>query len=187
MSLPAYLWHPIFVHFSIALLTVATGFYLLAGIFRKAASRGHWISIAEWTLWLGLGFTACTLLFGWIAFNTVSHDSDAVHELMEQHALLALITSGGFALVTLWSFRHRKESSYPCWPFIGLMLVCCGLLATTGWRGGDLVYHHALAVDLPPRPVSGAPASGAEQPAAIDKGVPPSPAHHHHHGKDHAH
>jgi uncharacterized membrane protein len=185
MSFPDYLWHPIFVHFSVALLTVATGFYLLASIFRKAALRGQWIAVAEWNLWVGFGLTACTLLFGWIAFNTVSHDSDAVHELMEAHALLALITFGGFAVLTLWSVRHRRSGGYPSWPFIGLLLICFGLLAATGWRGGDLVYRHGLAVDLPPAPAAHPSPSAAEQPAPSDKDA--SPAHHHHHGKDHAH
>src|SRR5712664_896061 len=137
MSFPDYLWHPIFVHFSIALLSVATGFYLLAWIFRKAALRRQWISVAEWNLWIGFGFTVCTLLFGWIAFNTVSHDSDAVHELMEAHALLALITFGGFAVLTLWSVWRHKTESYPSWLFIGLILICFGLLTATGWRGGE--------------------------------------------------
>jgi uncharacterized membrane protein len=185
MTFPVYLWHPIFVHFSIALLTVATGFYLLTRLFRKAALRGQWISVAEWTLWVGFVFTACTVLFGWIAFNTVSHDSDAVHELMEGHAQLGLITFGGFAVLTLWSARHRKSGSYPSWQFIGLMLICFGLLATTGWRGGDLVYRHGLAVDLPPAPAANSSPSEVEQPAPPDESA--SPTHHHHHGKDHDH
>ena len=184
MSLPAYLWHPVFVHFSIALLTIATGLYLLAGVFRKAALRGQWIVVAEWNLWMGFGFMAFTLLFGWIAFNTVSHDSDAVHELMEAHALLALITFGGFAVSTLWSVRHRRSGSYPSRPFIGLMLICFGLLAATGWRGGDLVYRHGLAVDSPPLPAAHSSAE-SEPPAPPDKNA--SPTHHHHHGKDHVH
>lgn len=47
MSIPAYLWHPVFVHFSVALLTVATLFYLLAALFPSAAMRMSWIHFAE--------------------------------------------------------------------------------------------------------------------------------------------
>ena len=183
MSFPGYLWHPVFVHFSIALMTVATGFYLLARIFRNAALRGQWITVAEWNLWVGSGLTAGTLLFGWIAFNTVSHDSDAVHELMEAHALLALITSGGFAVLAVWSVWHRKTGSYPSWPFVGLLLICFGFLAATGWRGGDLVYRHGLAVNAPHESDAGSAQSGTQQRAPPDKAA--TPGHHHHDGKHH--
>jgi len=184
MTFPDYLWHPVFVHFSIALLTVATGFYLLASIFRNAPLRRQWITVAEWNLWTGFGFAVATLLLGWLAFNTVSHDSDAVHELMEAHALLALITGAGFAILTAWSVWHRKSGTYPSWLFVGLMLICFGLLTVTGWRGGDLVYRHGLAVESPPRPADHSSPSGAEPPAPPDKSA--LPPHHHHHDKDHA-
>ena len=185
MSFPHYLWHPIFVHFSIALLTVATGFYLLASIFRKATLRKQWITVAEWTLWMGFGFAVLTLLFGWLAFNTVSHDSDAVHDLMETHAILALITSGGFGALTLWSARHRKDGSYPSWLFAGLMTISFVFLMATGWRGGDLVYGHGLAVNLPAAPSAVSPQPSAGQSEEQNEGA--APHQHHHHDKDHHH
>jgi uncharacterized membrane protein len=185
MSFPDYLWHPIFVHFSIALLTVATGFYLLAWIFGRAAFRRQWLTVAEWNLWVGFGFVVFTLLFGWLAFNTVSHDSDAVHELMETHALLALITSGGFGMLTLWSIWHRKTKVYPSRLFVGLMSVCLGFLTVTGWRGGDLVYRHGLAVSSPPQPDIPAPQPSAAQPAGHEEKA--GQGHRHHHDKPHTH
>ncbi|GEM_PF-727791 len=150
MNMPDYLWHPIFVHFSVALLTVATVFYVLASIFPKAGSRQQWITVAEWNLWVGFGLAVLTLLFGWLAFNTVSHD-DASHEAMKVHAVLALITGGSFGVLTLWSIWHRKSAPYPSWTFIGLMLASFGFLVTTGLRGGELVYQHGLAVTSLPK------------------------------------
>ena len=185
MFFPDYLWHPIFVHFSIALLTVATGFYLLAWIFARAALRGQWLTVAEWNLWVGFGFVVFTLLFGWLAFNTVSHDSDAVHELMETHALLALITSSGFGVLTLWSIWHRKSKGYPSWLFVGLMSVCLGFLTVTGWRGGDLVYRHGLAVSSPPKADNPLPQPSAKQPAELEEKT--GQGHRHRHQDDKAH
>ena len=81
MPIPAYLWHPISVHFSVALLSMATLFYLLPVLFPGATKRNHWIIVAEWALRIGAGLTALTLLFGWLAFNTVNHD-DTSHQAM---------------------------------------------------------------------------------------------------------
>ena len=127
------------------------------------------------------------MLFGWLAFNTVSHDSDTVHDLMETHAILALVTSAGFGALALWSIRHRRNRSYPSWLYAGLMLVCLGFLAATGWRGGDLVYGHGLAVNLPATPSETSPQSSSSmQPTTQEEKAKPHP-HHHHHDADHQH
>jgi uncharacterized membrane protein len=165
-----YLWHPIFVHFSIALLSVATGFYVLSAILPRAAARQTWITIAEWNLWVGLGLSVATLAAGWLAFNTVSHD-DASHPIMENHALLAFISVGLFTLLALWSWWQRKTTRYPSVWLAGLAIIGFGFLAATGWRGGELVYGHGLAVNLPP--------------AAVNNSVPavPPPDNDHDHAK----
>ncbi len=182
MNFPDYLWHPIFVHFSIALLTMATAFYALATLFPKARLRAQWITIAEWNLWVGLCLAALTVLFGWLAFNTVNHD-DASHEAMEVHATLALITAGGFAVLALWSLWHRKTKSYPSWVFTGLLVICFWFLVATGLRGGELVYQHGLAVSSLPHPDKTAPMSSANQPSPDE-----AAGHDHHHDhKNHTH
>jgi len=144
-----YLWHPIFVHFSVALLTVASVLFLLAAILRRTTLRPQWIIVANWNLWIGFALAVLTALFGWLAFNTVAHD-DTTHEAMQHHAQLALSTVGGFGILTLWSMWHRTSRTYPSWGFVGLAIVCCGLLAATGLRGGELVYHYGVAVRPPP-------------------------------------
>src|SRR5712692_3908723 len=64
-----YFWHPIFVHFSVALLSAATGFYVLATLFKKNRFRPQWLTVAHWNFGLGLAMTVLTLLFGWLDFN----------------------------------------------------------------------------------------------------------------------
>src|SRR3954470_24387702 len=70
-----YLWHPIFVHFSVALLSAATGFYVLATLFKKNRFQPQWLAVAHWNFGVGLGMTVLTLLFGWLAFNSVDHNA----------------------------------------------------------------------------------------------------------------
>src|SRR6266566_2595292 len=150
MTFPAYLWHPILVHFSIALLTMASAFYALTALWPRARLRPQWLTVAEWSLWVGFGLAVLTLLAGLLAFNTVEHN-DAAHPAMQLHAVLALATGAGFGLLALWSRWQRKTKTYPSWPFLALLLLSFGLLVATGLRGGELVYHYGLAVNVPAR------------------------------------
>ena len=184
MPIPAYLWHPIFVHFSVALLTVATVLYVLGALFPRAARRDRWITVAEWTLWIGAGLTVLTLLFGWLAFNTVNHN-DASHEAMLVHANWAVVTATGFGLLAVWSIWQRRTRMYPSRPFSVALLVFFGCLVATGLRGGELVFRYGLAVSSLPTP--------EQEPAPPPLVAPPmqenkSSEHVHHHSpKAHDH
>jgi uncharacterized membrane protein len=183
MTFPVYLWHPVFVHFSVALLTMATVFYFLATLLPRARLRKQWITVAEWNLWIGFALAVPTLLFGWLAFNTVEHD-DASHAAMQTHATLAFATGGGFALLVLWSVWHRQSKAYPSRLFTGLLVVCFGFLAATGWRGGELVYRYGLAVNALQKPEAGSAPPSAEQPSTTkDK----TSGHDHHDDHQHDH
>jgi uncharacterized membrane protein len=146
-----YLWHPVFVHFSVALLCVAALFYVLAVIVRSKPVAQQWVVVAQWNLWLGVVLTGLTVLFGWLAFNSVRHD-DGAHELMLAHRNWALATTVIFAVLALWSFWDRKERRYLSWVFAALMILAAGALLATALRGGDLVYGHGLAVSALPKP-----------------------------------
>jgi uncharacterized membrane protein len=140
-----YLWHPVFVHFSVALLSAATGFYVLATLFKKHRFQPQWLTVAHWNFGVGLGVTLLTLVFGWLAFTTVNHNAMA-HEVMIVHRNLAQVTASGFGLLGLVALWYRASPDYPSWWFTGLLIVCFGLLMVTGLRGGELVYRYGVAV-----------------------------------------
>jgi uncharacterized membrane protein len=170
-----YLWHPVFVHFSVALLCVAALFYVLAIIVRSKPIAQQWVTVAQWNLWLGIALTGLTVLFGWLAFNSVRHD-DAAHQLMLVHRNWALATTVIFAVLALWSFWDRKDRRYLSWVFAALMILAsCSLLATA-LRGGELVYGHGLAVSALPQPDeerSGTPVPAPQgNQAAPNEGTP---------------
>jgi uncharacterized membrane protein len=187
MPIPAYLWHPIVVHFSVALLTVATLFYLLAALFPRAANRTRWIDFAQWNLWGGSGLSVLTVLLGWLAYNTVSHD-DASHEAMAIHATLALVTLAAFGLLTVWSLWKFRRSAIPSRTFTVFVLAAFGFLVATGLRGGELVFHYGLAVSSLPKldgdAVQRSEPAIPEGPTTSERERPPAPHNHHHkHGR----
>ena len=146
-----YLWHPIFVHFTLALLCASALLFFAA----RATSGPEWhrrfIAGAELNLWGGTALTFLTVTFGWLAFDTVPHD-DAAHPVMDLHRTLALATFGWFVAIALLSAWARRRARYPSIPFlIALSIGVAGLIGT-GMRGGELVYEHGVAVAGSARP-----------------------------------
>lgn len=138
-------WHPIFVHFTVALLTVGAmlkvGSYLAGG----ESLREQWRLVARWNLWIGAGFVVLTVLSGVFAYNTVAHDTPS-HAAMTDHRNWALITAVVFLVITGWLVLLVRADKARNGLFIALLLVAMGLLAVTAWKGGELVYRHGLGV-----------------------------------------
>ena len=44
-------WHPIFVHFTVALLTMSVFFYGLSFVAPGNRFYEQWVSVARWNLW----------------------------------------------------------------------------------------------------------------------------------------
>lgn len=138
-------WHPMFVHFTVGLLTTATLLYVVAGFLKNKDTQKTAKTVALWMLWAGAGFTIFTVLTGILAFNSVAHD-DPSHLAMKDHRLWALSTAAFFIGLGLWSFlKVRKGKALPGF-FAAIMIVGVGLLSVTGLKGADLVYRYGLGV-----------------------------------------
>ncbi len=138
-------WHPVVVHFTIALLSVSVGFYALAIIFKNNSRHEHWLMFANWSLWLGTGFALLTATAGWFAYNSVAHDTPS-HAAMTTHRDWALVTLAVFVLLAIWSFLLQRKGMKPAVLFLLVSFAGAGLLATTGWLGGEAVYRYGLGV-----------------------------------------
>ena len=76
-------WHPIFVHFTVALLSMAVGLVVVMP-FIKLPLKEQWQIVAHWALWFGTGFAIINGLTGLYAYNTVIHDATS-HLAMTDH------------------------------------------------------------------------------------------------------
>lgn len=143
-------WHPIFVHFTVALFTTSVLFYWLSYLFSFSEQIPKKIfiefnAVAHWCLWLTAIITIGTIIAGFYAFNTVRHDS-ASHLAMTLHRNWALSTAIAILLVTIWSFwLYLKEKAITLLFLIAVLIVQC-LLIITAWHGGELVYRYGLGV-----------------------------------------
>ena len=161
-------YHPIFVHFTVAMLIVAAAIHLLSHFMPNSELRNQLTVVARWNLWIGVVFTLITVAAGWYAYNTVSHDAPS-HIAMAEHRNWAMATLALFLGVAGWEYSLYRHGKNKGWLFTGLLAIAAALLLSTAWHGGELVYRYGLGV--------------MALPAAEGQGHD----HHHEHGDDHDH
>ena len=138
-------WHPIFVHFTVALLSLAVCFYIIHPFFKEGIIKQHFYILSRWNLWLGTGFSLITGVAGWFAYNSVLHDATS-HAAMTEHRNWALVTIGLFTLLTAWSFRTEIKKLKTGNAFLFSLLIAGVFLFSTAWHGAESVYRYGLGV-----------------------------------------
>lgn len=143
-------FHPIFVHFTVALFTTSFLLFLAGSYLRSHQWSETMLKAAHVNLWIGAIFTIFTLLAGWDAYNTVTHDGPS-HAAMTDHRNWALITAAAWAILAFWSLKYHRKIARVSVPFLAVVCIAWGLLMTTGYKGGEIVYRHGLGVMSMPK------------------------------------
>ncbi len=143
-------WHPVFVHFTVALWSLAALFYLsmplIMPLIKSPSLHAQWVILARWNLWLGTAFGVVTAIFGFLAFDSVVHDTPS-HVAMVEHRNWAVSTLTLFLILTGWSvWRYRRKVTSNPATFLVAMLLALALLLTTAWHGAELVYRYGIGV-----------------------------------------
>jgi uncharacterized membrane protein len=122
-------------------------------LFNVLFDWGAWVTKREslraaalWTLWAGVVGGWAAVLAGLEAEEDIDH-GPAIHDLMENHETLALITMGVFTVVlayTLW--RRARLSAREQLALRGLSLVGLVTLIWTARVGGRMFFEHAAGV-----------------------------------------
>ena len=138
-------WHPLFVHFPIALLSVSTLCFIALTFMSENSKQEPLKVLAYWNLWLGTGFAVVAAIAGWFAYNSVAHDTSS-HVAMTDHRNWALATLSVFIIVSFWSIKEYKNLKNASVTFTIIMILAASMLASTGWRGSESVYRYGLGV-----------------------------------------
>ncbi len=138
---PLYLFHPIAVHFPIALLSLGFILALLAGFLRKKEPF-KWIDAAvSWALWLGTIGAWSAMGLGLLAEDKAPHVPPA-WEVLANHKARAFWTVGVFSLLSLWRiFRKQDKIAQTI-----LWAAALGILLSTAYLGGRLVFDYGMGV-----------------------------------------
>jgi uncharacterized membrane protein len=136
--------HPILITLPIGLFIAV---FLFDLIFWQTANQAF-ATGAVWLLGAGLVGAALAAVAGLIDFlgdRRIRHISDAW-----QHAIGNVV----LVLVQLFSFyqRYRYGTSAVVPLGLSLSLIAVLIMLFTGWKGGELVFRHRVAVYDEPRP-----------------------------------
>ena len=135
-------WHAVLNDLPAALLTVAVLFDLAAAATKRESLM--WASV--WTLWAGVLGGWIAVVAGELASKSIEH-GEAIHEIMEKHETMALLTMGVFTVVLGWRLFRRFQM--PAQELaLTRMLSVVGFLGIvwTGILGGRLVFDHAAGI-----------------------------------------
>lgn len=138
-------WHPIFVHFSIALFATSAILFVLTKFATHWRLEDQWLATAYWNLWMGMIISVGTVTAGVLAYYSVKHDVPS-HAAMLVHIKWAAATVGTFLILSIWGAIQYRAQQRPHLMFVIAMAAAALLLFTTAWHGGELVYRHGLGV-----------------------------------------
>ena len=133
------------------LITLPIGFFIATFLFDLVFWQTANQAFATGALWLlgagliGAALAAITGLIDFLGDRRIRDLSDAWH-----HAIGNVI----LVLVQLFSFYQRYRYGASAVVPLGLVLslVAVGIMAFTGWKGGEMVFRHRVAVYDEPRP-----------------------------------
>ena len=147
-------FHPIVVHFPVALTIVAFLLSIAAYVRRSHPVSAQLAAAGHFTLWLAAIGAAVAVLLGWLAFNSVNHD-DAGHAAMLLHRSWAIPTAVGLILLSCWDVWKYRVNELISVPMLFLLFLLSQAIAVTGWLGGEVVYRHGIGVlSLPSNEIS---------------------------------
>ncbi|MBI4372385.1 MAG: DUF2231 domain-containing protein [Candidatus Omnitrophica bacterium] len=135
-------FHPVFVHFPIALLSAACGFYFLGIVFRKE----ELLAVGKWSLYFGALSALLAVVTGLQAADTVSHN-DETHQIMMAHQYLGFVILGLSAFLSAWLLKAKANLPQKRKPiFLLALLLLAIMIAQQGDFGGRLVFLHGVGV-----------------------------------------
>ncbi len=139
-------WHPMVVHFPIA-LTLAAGASLAMAKFVRNDSLAESLStVGTWNLCAGAVaalFALATGLGGVLDLNVGAAARDAI----ATHVKWAMFTSLALLLTAVWRGAGNAARSRPSWPLLIVLGAVCTAVAVTGYFGGRNVYAFGVGVE----------------------------------------
>jgi uncharacterized membrane protein len=138
-------WHPLVVHFPLALILTATPLMLAARLLRSEAMASITAIVGTWNLCLGALAALFALATGLSALLDLDV-SAAARQAISLHMKWAMFSTLALVLLAIWRGAGTAEGSRPSWIFIIVLLAATMALAVTGYRGGRNVYEFGVGV-----------------------------------------
>jgi uncharacterized membrane protein len=138
-------WHPLVVHFPIALVLSATALLLAARLLRNESLAGTIATVGTWNLCLGAVAALFALATGLSAVLDLDV-SAAVRQAISLHLKWAMLTTLLLVLLAVWRGAGSASRSRPSWIFLIVLIAASAALSFTGYRGGKNVFEYGVGV-----------------------------------------
>lgn len=139
--------HPMLVHFSVALLSVATFLFVAIECLKDGKIPRQMLIVARWNLWMGSLISVLTMVTGLNAFATVSHTALS-HQAMLVHKTWAQTIAWLFLALAFWqnfTYHHKPMRIL----FLLGLITSWFVLLIAAHHGGKLVYTYGVGVKTP--------------------------------------
>ncbi len=136
-------FHPMLVHFPIALVTVGFLFDVYGMFFKKEKCLSL---TGMYLLFIGTFSAIAAVLAGFLFTNEME---GAAGQLRERHELFAIISICILLLtsiIRIFMVWKKKENRLFRWIVLGLYLCAVGSISFTGFMGGSLVYNFLIGI-----------------------------------------
>jgi uncharacterized membrane protein len=137
-------WHPIAVHFPLALVTTGAAALGAARLWERR--RATLATIGTWNLCLGALGALVALATGLAALASVEIGA-AARAAVGLHVKWAIFTSAALILLAVWRGAGADPRSRPSSGFLVILWVVIAALVVTAYRGGQNVYRYGVGVD----------------------------------------
>ena len=138
-SLAGHPLHPVMIHFPVAALMALV-----------ASDLAYWYTEDPFWMRSGLWLAGVGAFGGWVASIAGIIDLVTVSRIRRlstgwSHAIVAVVM---LSLASFnWLLRFNEPDAILPWG-LAVSLLTGGLIALAGWLGGQLVYEHAVGVDV---------------------------------------
>jgi uncharacterized membrane protein len=138
-------WHPMVVHFPLALVVTAALLLLAARLIRAERFAATLAIVGTWNLCLG-AVAALVALASGLGAALHLHVGVAAHHAIAVHVKWAIFTSLALVLLAVWRGAGTAQDSRPSWIFLMVLLAAAAALIATGYHGGENVYEYGVGV-----------------------------------------
>src|SRR3984957_10325079 len=141
-------WHPMVVHFPLALVVTGAIFLLAARLLPQPRHSATLATVGTWNLCLGAIAALVALGTGLAAMIGLNLDL-AARQAISLHVKWAIFTTLVLVLLAVWRGAGTAQESRPSWVFMIVLGAATAALIVTGYRGGQNVYEYGVGVVAP--------------------------------------
>jgi uncharacterized membrane protein len=138
-------WHPIFVHFPLALGLFAAALLFAARVLPSSRHAAVFGIVGTWNL-VAAAIGALFALGSGLAALLDLTLSPAARLAVGSHVKWALSASFLLVALAVWRGAGNDPDARPSWPLLAMLALASAALIVTGYLGGQNVYEYGIGV-----------------------------------------